>query len=163
MHNPPDAPDLLGELNDPDAFYTCATPGQRLLNWLVDNLLMRFGLSYVTGMLVGSLLGWLAPAWLSRLVYGGKGVSVDLILLALLIGVFNYLIYYTLCEKLFRGYTLGKLISGTRAIRQDGTPLRTRDAFMRTLVRLVPFEVLSGLGTLPWHDSWTGTRVVQAR
>jgi hypothetical protein len=26
-----------------------AAKGQRFVNWLIDNLLMRFGLSYVTG------------------------------------------------------------------------------------------------------------------
>jgi uncharacterized RDD family membrane protein YckC len=37
--------------------------------------------------------------------------------------IVNYLVYYTLCEKLFRGQTLGKLITGTRAIRTDGEKL----------------------------------------
>ena len=90
---------------------------------------------------------------------GGAGV----ILIAYLVVIFNYLIYYTACEKLFRGYTLGKLISGTRAIRQDGQELTLKNAFMRSLSRLVPFELFSGFNTLAWHDKWTDTMVIRSR
>ena len=34
-----------------------ASQGRRFLNWLIDNLLMRFGLSYLSGMVIGALLG----------------------------------------------------------------------------------------------------------
>jgi len=66
------------------------------------------------------------------------------------------------CEKAFKGRTLGKVISGTRAIRNDGGELTLKDALLRSLSRLVPFEVFSGFGT-PWHDSWTNTQVIKAR
>lgn len=155
--------DLLGDLNDAPEEYVYATQGQRFVNWLVDNLLMRFTLTYVTSIMLGILLGALAPEILSKLVYRDGGISWELFLLSYLIAIFNYLIYYTFCEKLFRGYTLGKLISGTRAIRQDGGELRFRDALLRSLVRLVPFEAFSGFNTLTWHDSWTDTMVVRAR
>jgi uncharacterized RDD family membrane protein YckC len=75
----------------------------------------------------------------------------------------NYIVYYTLCEKLLKGYTLGKLITGTRAIRQDGGELTFRNALLRSLSRCVPFEVFSGFNTLTWHDSWTDTKVIKAR
>ncbi len=163
MDNATSQSDLLGELNEAPEEFVYATQGQRFVNWLVDNLFMRYALSYFTGMMVGNLLGMIAPEWLARLVYGGERVSVDLLLLAFIIGIFNYLLYYTCCEKLFRGYTLGKLISGTRAIRNDGQELTFRDALMRSLVRLVPFEVFSGFNTLAWHDSWTDTMVVRSR
>ena len=84
-------------------------------------------------------------------------------LLALILGWFNYLIYYTFCELAFKGYTLGKLITGTKAIRNDGQPLMFKDTLLRSLSRMVPFEVFSGFGDKPWHDSWTNTTVVKAR
>ena len=74
--------------------------------------------------------------------------------------IVNYLVYYTLCEKLFRGQTLGKLITGTKSLRTDGEELTFKDALLRSLCRLVPFEVFSGFG-VPWHDSWTNTMVVK--
>jgi uncharacterized RDD family membrane protein YckC len=75
----------------------------------------------------------------------------------------NYLFYYTLCEKLFRGYTLGKFITGTRAIREDDEELTFKDALLRSLCRIVPLEVLSALAGFPWHDRWTKTKVVKTR
>ena len=44
-----------------------ATQGQRFLNWLIDNILMRFGLSYLTGMAIGLILGLIAPEFLQDL------------------------------------------------------------------------------------------------
>jgi uncharacterized RDD family membrane protein YckC len=138
-----------------------ATTTQRFLNWLIDNLLMRFGLSYVTGTAVGYMIGNLFPEYAVRIVYDKN--TWDLLLLAYAIGIFNYLIYYTICEKAFRGYTLGKLITGTRAIRDDGGELTFKDAFLRSLSRLVPFEAFSGFSYKPWHDAWTKTTVIKSR
>jgi len=140
--------------------YKTATSGQRFVNWLVDNLLMRFGLSYVTGTFVGIIIGRVFPDYALRIA--DTQDTGDLLLLAYAVGFFNYLLYYTICEKAFKGYTLGKLISGTRAIRDDGKELTLKDAFLRSLSRLVPFEVFSGFGK-PWHDSWTNTQVIQVR
>jgi uncharacterized RDD family membrane protein YckC len=69
-------------------------------------------------------------------------------------------VYYSLCEKLFRGQTLGKLITATCALRTDGEELTFKDALLRSLCRLVPLEVFSGFG-VPWHDAWTNTMVVK--
>jgi uncharacterized RDD family membrane protein YckC len=143
--------------------YTPATSGTRFLNWLIDNLLMRFGLSYVTGMGVGYIIGKYFPDYAERIVYASERNAYDLLLLGYIIAIFNYLFYYTICEKAFKGYTLGKLISGSRAIREDGKELTFKDALLRSLSRLVPFEVFSGFSDRPWHDRWTKTRVVQAR
>ncbi len=137
-----------------------ATTGQRFLNFFIDNLLMRFGLSFLTGAGVGVLLGVLFPEYILRLSEGPE--SFDLLLFAYLIWIVNTLLYYSICEKGFKGYTLGKLITGTRAIRNDGNELTFKDAFLRSLCRLVPFEWLSGFG-YPWHDTWTRTMVIKAR
>jgi uncharacterized RDD family membrane protein YckC len=159
-NNPQQEMSLADELNV-HLQHEPASAGQRFLNWLIDNLLMRYGLSYVTGTFVGFLLGTLFPAFTMRLIE--RENKFDLLLLGYIIGIFNYLIYYTICEKGFKGYTLGKLITGTRAIREDGEELTLKDALLRTLSRMVPFEVFSGFGTRPWHDSWTNTTVIKSR
>lgn len=156
----PEESGLANELNQYIQF-SQATQGQRFVNWLVDNLLMRFGLSYLTGTIVGFGMAKLFPDYTMRVVYSSD--QSDLILIGFIIVIFNYLVYYTFCEKVFKGYTLGKAISGTRAIRDDGHELTIKDAFLRTLSRLVPFEVFSGFADRPWHDSWTKTTVVKAR
>ena len=140
--------------------YREATNTQRFINYLVDNLLMRYGLSYATGIVVGMFIGLAWPEYIERI--STDPGRFDLLLLGVLIGYFNYLVYYTFCEKLFRGYTLGKVITGTRAIRTDGAELTFKDALYRSLSRMVPFEVLSGF-SYPWHDTWTNTMVIKTR
>ncbi len=154
--------DLLAEEFQTDNHFVYATQGQRFLNWLIDNILMRFGLAYLTGTAVGLIIGMIAPDFFANIAYSDSAFS-PLWLIGILIAYLNYIIYYTLCEKLFKGYTLGKLITGSRAIRQDGGELTFRNALLRSLSRCVPFEVFSGFSTLTWHDSWTDTMVVKAR
>lgn len=143
------------------AKYTQADKGRRFVNFLVDNLLMQYALGFVTGYLLGLILVQLAPDFLYEVV--NEEGSTSYFIFIYMVALFNYLIYYTLCEKLFRGYTLGKLLSGTRAIRKDGGELTLKDAFLRSLSRLVPFEAFSGLGDEPWHDTWTDTTVINVR
>ena len=157
-----DQPDLLAEESFNLDQFVYATQGQRFLNWLIDNLLMRFGLSYLTGMGVGIIIGIAKPDFFEDIADTGE-MGPPMLMLGVLIAYLNYIIYYTICEKLFRGYTLGKLITGTRAIRQDGGELTFRNALLRSLSRLVPFEIFSGFSTLTWHDSWTDTMVVKTR
>ena len=138
-----------------------ATTGQRFLNYLIDNLLLQYGLSILTGTAVGMLLALLFPDYMLGLSQSTD--SFALLPLAYLVVIVNYLVYYTICEKAFKGYTLGKLITGTRAIREDGTELTFKDALLRSLSRMVPFEAFSAFGGYPWHDSWTKTRVIKSR
>ena len=151
-------PDLLTSEIDPYFQYIHATQGQRFLNFIIDNILMRLTLTYASGYVVGRVLQVIAPDLLLRLVY--EDSKVGLYALSYIILILNYLVYYTLCEKLFKGQTLGKLITGTKALRTDGQELTFRDALLRSLCRLVPLEMFSGFG-VPWHDSWTNTMVVK--
>lgn len=146
--------------------YEYASVGQRFLNFLIDNLLMGYGLSYATGFIGAFVLALVAPDYVRELqlrqLLGEKDMT-DLFVLSYVVGIFNYIIYYTFCEKVFKGYTLGKLLTGTRVIREDGQELTFKDAILRSLTRLVPFEALSALGPRPWHDTWTKTMVIKAR
>ena len=150
------SPEILYES---DISYEYATTGQRFLNYLIDNIIMRFGLSFLTGAVVGLVLQFLDPELLFRMATTGSSAYWTFVIL---VAIENYLIYYTLCEKLFNGHTLGKLITGTKAVRIDGSPLTFKDALLRSLSRMVPLEVLSGFG-VPWHDSWTNTTVIKTR
>jgi uncharacterized RDD family membrane protein YckC len=142
--------------------YEYASTGQRFLNYLIDALLMQYGLGILTGILLAKILLLIAPN-LAYDLFAEEG-TFSFILLNYLLSIFNYLIYYTFCEKVFRGYTLGKLITGTRAIRQDGQELTLKDTLLRSLSRMVPFEPFSiwgGNGI--WHDRWTKTMVIKSR
>ena len=146
-------------LSESDISYQFASTGQRFLNWLIDNIFMQYGLSLLTGILVGLVFQEIAPDLLVRMITEG---TTEYYVFIFIVGYVNYVLYYTLCEKLFNGRTLGKLITGTKAVRLDGSPLTFRNALLRSLSRLVPFEPLSGFGT-PWHDSWTDTTVIKTR
>ena len=150
--------DLITDEIDPYFQYSHATQRQRLLNLIIDNVLMRLTLTYGTGLVVGKILMAIFPELMFR-IFNENG-KIGLYVLAFLIVIINYLVYYTLCEKLFRGQTIGKLFTGTKAIRNDGEELTFKDALLRSLCRLIPFEVFSGFG-VPWHDSLTNTMVVK--
>ena len=147
-------------LFDSSVMYTTAPQGSRFVNWLIDNLFMQFALGYATGYVAGMILASVAPEFLVAAYYD-KGM--EYYFLIFILGLINTLVYYIFCEAAFKGYTLGKLITGTRAVRISGEPLSFRDVLMRSLSRLVPFEAFSGFGTAPWHDTWTKTTVIKAR
>jgi uncharacterized RDD family membrane protein YckC len=139
--------------------YTEATTTQRFVNYLIDMLLVRFGLIWVTSTLIVQVLSVVSPEAVNDLANGADSGLIDLALVLL-----TQIFYYTICEKAFRGYTLGKLITGTRSIREDGDELTMKDALLRSLSRLVPLEAISiWFGRGPWHDTWTKTKVIQSR
>ncbi len=147
-------------LSESDITYDYATTGQRFLNYLIDNIFMRVGLAILTAMVISLLLGGIFPDFLDRVMITG---SSEYWIFAGIMLIINYLFYYTVCERFFNGYTLGKLITGTRAVRLDGSPLRFKDALLRSLSRIVPFDPLSACFGAPWHDSWTNTTVIRSR
>ena len=120
---------------------------------------MYFVVGYASGYLIARLVLAISPETAYDLF------AEDNNLLAIyLIAFLNHIVYYTICEKAFKGYTLGKLITGTRAVREDGGELTVKDAFLRSLSRLVPFEAFSiWFGSGLWHDTWTKTKVIKSR
>lgn len=74
----------------------------------------------------------------------------------------SLILYYTLTEGL-TGRTLGKLITGTKVVTEEGLRPSFGKAFGRSLCRLIPFEVFSFLGGRGWHDSFTDTYVIKVR
>lgn len=84
-------------------------------------------------------------------------------LLSRLLGVMYFLIYYVTAEALTSGKTIGKLITGTRAVRIDGTRGDFGDFLKRSLSRIIPFEPFSMFGENAWHDSIPGMMVIKDR
>lgn len=68
-----------------------------------------------------------------------------------------------LMEKFSKGRSLGKLITGTKVVKADGSDLTTDDLLKRNFVRAIPFDQLSFLGNTGWHDNWSNTRVVRMK
>lgn len=81
----------------------------------------------------------------------------------LLFSLGTAILYYWIFEGFF-GRTIGKLLTGTKVVADDGSRANAFAILGRTLIRLIPFEAFSFLGTnnSGWHDRWSKTAVVKA-
>jgi uncharacterized RDD family membrane protein YckC len=144
--------DLLEDLDTENVSLVKATMEQRALNLIIDTVIVC-----VFGFMLLILSAILFPVWY-------HGMSQDDAACVAYLGVVYavaMVLYYTIMEAGTKGYTVGKLISGCRAIGYDGQPVSWNDAFLRSLSRLVPFEFLSGIQKPILHDHWTETYVVK--
>jgi uncharacterized RDD family membrane protein YckC len=142
--------------------YELASIGQRFLNFLIDAIIIQWGLAYATGIVLGYVLVSFFPE--TAYAFFIEKSQSTVLLISYAIGIVNYLIYYSFCESIFNGVTLGKLITGTKAVCINGEKIRFKTALLRSLSRIVPFEPFSiWFGEGIWHDKWTNTMVVKKR
>ncbi len=143
---------VLQDFNEPE--YEFASTGQRFLNYIID--LIAF---YLLITIIFVIIG---------VFYASSGETLEeesggFIAVTYLISFTVLFAYYTLLEG-SKGKTLGKLITKTKVVREDGEPMTYGKAFMRTLCRIIPFEFISAFtGTKMWHDSWSNTMTVKDR
>lgn len=133
-----------------------ASTGQRFANYLIDVILF-----YALFFVVGIVLAILSPATIENIDTESAGFG----LLDRLISLIFYALYMGLVEAVFKGKSLGKLITGTRAVNMDGSRISFATAFARGCSRAVPFCVFSAFGTPcnPWQDKWTNTMVIDEK
>jgi uncharacterized RDD family membrane protein YckC len=144
--------DLEQEFN-----YEYASTGQRFANYIVDLIVfyvVMFVISFFTAaMNLSSNQDYYSEN--SETLLGSK-------ILDYIFSIALYILIYTIIEGASKGRTLGKLITGTKAVKEDGNPITWNEALIRSLCRVVPFEPFSAFGT-PWHDKWSHTMVVKNR
>lgn len=125
--------------------FTDAVNGKRFGNYLLD--IIAF---YLFAMLLGVLAGALgmADAILNMNEY--------------VFGILLIIIYYFGIEAATGGRSVGKYITKTKVIMEDGSTPGVHVFFLRTLCRLIPFDSFSIFfnGNRCWHDTITKTRVV---
>lgn len=126
---------------------------RRFFNWLIDKIVL-YALWAVGGGVAIAIYGEPVEIWFDEmhwsLDYGLSYLSI--------------IVYYTFMEGAF-GCTLGKLITQTRVVDQYGRPPTFRRALLRSLGRLIPFELFSVLmsddeSRRGWHDSLAKTYVI---
>ena len=68
-------------------------------------------------------------------------------------------------DILYDSTRLGKFVTGTMVLMEDGSKPTFKDIFIRSLCRLIPFEAFSFLGAegRGWHDSMSDTYVVDVK
>ncbi len=136
-----------------------ASVGQRFLNYVID-IILFYAMFAVFGMLaamVGLATGSENP---ESNFFTESSVNP---LLDLLITWLVFVLFYTFFEAVTKGRTVGKMITRTKAVKDDESEITPREAVLRSLCRLVPFEPFSAFGGHPWHDKWTGTKVIKKR
>lgn len=111
--------------------------------------------NYVIDIVVFYIIIFCMALFFGLLNFMPNGPVLYLMVYAVFVG------YYTFLEGATHGQTIGKIITGCRAVKDDGSSFTWKDAFLRSISRIVPFEPLSGLNGHPWHDSWTNTKVVK--
>ena len=143
-------------LDDVEYLFEYASASKRFLNLLIDR---------ATIYLVWKYLLFNVNVAIVAQIYRYTDSRVALYLFSYLSTVGFFVLVIAASEAISGGKTLGKLITGTRAVNQHGLRISAKTAILRALVRLVPFEAFSALGnpSYPWHDRWTKTYVIDER
>lgn len=144
---PPKAP--IDPVPDDLVLLGSATKSQRLLNLVIDYVAVLI-LSFVIG------VGWALVT--------STALHSEFPLFDQLFGMALMLCFYVSLEA-STGRTPGKLLTGTKVVREDGRPPSFGQIVGRSFARFVPFEAFSFLGASDtgWHDRWSGTKVVRTR
>jgi uncharacterized RDD family membrane protein YckC len=130
--------------------------GTRFLNYIID-LVSFFIVLIVIGIVLGimtNLFGMTGLGiWIDNL--GDFGWNI----IAIIVSV----IYYTVMEGLF-GRSIGKFITGSVVVDENGQKPSFGTIFKRSLCRYIPFDAFTFLGgARGWHDSISDTYVVSKK
>lgn len=148
------------EIIDQDLFetnnfsnYEEASKGKRLANAMIDLFsfyLLIFILTFTLG-IIQSITHTDLLSWLN---------NIDPLVDRLLTSLFLVL-YLSLMENVFSGRTLGKFITKTKAVNEDGSVMNGNETMIRNFYRLIPLDALSFLFSYRgWHDKFSKTMVV---
>lgn len=132
-----------------------ASTGQRFLNYIIDRLVV-YALIFILAAGVGIIANLIGAYEFLNSMANISALAEYGIYFALMIT------YYTL----FEGYTsrsVGKYITKTIVVNEDGSKPDVGDIFKRTLCRLIPFDAFSYLGSdaRGWHDTIPDLYVVK--
>lgn len=135
--------------------YAYASKGKRFANFIID--LLSF---YALLMILAFLLGTLQVILKEDLISWMTNINP---LLDRLVSMLLYAIYMSIIELVFKGKSIGKLITKTRAVNQDGTLMDASITIKRNFCRIIPFDQLSFLGDGCWHDKFSDTMVIDLK
>jgi uncharacterized RDD family membrane protein YckC len=135
---------FTGDSTSYNALDHLAGNGKRFLNFIID-MVVYYLLSFVAGYILA--------------ITGNASIAVSPIPAYLI--AFTILVGYYLVMESTTGATLGKMITKTKVVTQNGEKPTTGQFVGRSFARLIPFEAFSFLGGNPgWHDTMTSTFVV---
>ena len=119
----------------------------------------RFG-----NLIVDTIIYYLLIIILTLLFYA-MGVDVEAnVGLNWLVTLSSSFLYYFILESM-NGKTIGKYLTKTRVVYQDGSTPTNGTIAKRALCRFIPFDALSFLSSYPigWHDKFSDTLVIDEK
>lgn len=137
-----------------------ATKGNRFVNYLID-IIVIYALFLGLVIVFTYIFYSFAEDTTAVDVYLNEDEIVNPLLDRLVTGVVFALIYFGI-EFLTKGRSLGKLITKTTVVLEDGSKPNALDYLKRSFSRIIPFDALSFLGAegRGWHDTISKTYVV---
>lgn len=140
-------------LDDVEYTFTQASAAKRFANYLIDRVAIY---------LVWNFALYKANVALLTVIYEYTHSTELLYAFSYLITITFFVFILAVLESVTGGKTLGKYLTGTRAVNQNGSRITPKTAILRCLCRLVPFDIFSALGNpcFPWHDRWSKTFVI---
>ncbi len=160
-NNPYEAPTMPVETMQPAEVgdgMPWASQNKRFVNFFVDSIIVR-----ICSFAAGFMLGMAYVASTGGNITESQEAQMQLIGMGL--GILVVLSYYIILEGVFK-ITIGKLLTGTRVVNAQGGDASFGQIVGRSFARMIPFEAFSflfGDKTTGWHDSLSGTRVIDTR
>lgn len=150
QHNPYEAPESDPFDLEPPVKPVSVGKGIRLANYFID---------YFMQILLVMLYFFIAAG-----IGGDEAIAELERVPTYLLGLMALFPYYLMMEATI-GRTVGKLITGTKVVNEDGYQPTFGQIVGRTFARIIPFEAVTFLGseTRGWHDSMPNTYVVKCR
>ncbi len=131
-----------------------ASQGQRFLNYIID-FIVQMSIAVIFLIIIGIVLSLLGIEGIEERLDNTNRFE------DFLLGIIITFLYYLPFESL-NSRTIGKLITGTIVVMEDGTKPNSTEILKRTMWRIIPFNALTFLGSPSrgWHDSKSDTYVV---
>lgn len=139
-----------------ETVYVRASTGKRFANYIIDMIAF-----YLVAFAIIMFIAVSSPTSIEDMVDDNAGSQlIDRILF-----IVGYALFMSIVAALFKGKSLGKLITGTQAVNLDGSSISVGTAFGRGFSRAVPFCAFSAFGnpSNPWQDRWTDTMVIDQK
>ena len=134
-----------------------ASKGKRFANFIIDyigQLIIGGAIGIAMGIIAEITGDYEYVAWIETMGTLGEYA----------LGIVILIVYYMVFETI-TGRTLGKYITNTKVLTEDGQKPEADKILYRTLSRMIPFEAFSFLGDegRGWHDSIAKTVVVDVK
>ena len=140
-----------------------ASKGNRFANFIIDKIVfyaLLMGLGFFSAIIVYTF--FTDTSAFDQLLVDIDNMSS---LMDRLVTSIIFIIFYMIAEILLKGKTVGKYITKTVVVMEDGSKPKASDIVLRSLCRLIPFDAFSFLGTegKGWHDTVSNTFVVDEK